>query len=520
MRRRARGRTNEGAEDCIVVIFGASGDLTKRKLLPALSALYRQDLLPERFAVLGVSRSQMSGETFRARVAESVEQYSRDDAIDAEKLREFAQRVHYEPVDTSSAEGYGQLKARLAALDAEYRTGGNCMYYLAMPPRLYEPTAAHLGHSGLNAQGDGTGWKRIVIEKPFGHDLESARALNGDLLKVFHEDQIYRIDHYLGKETVQNVLVFRFSNGIFEPLWNRNYVRYVEITSAEHIGMEGRGAYYDRAGVVRDMVQNHLLQIVGLMAMEPPSSFDADAIRNESLKVFQSLRPLTERQIAENVVRGQYMPSTVRGESLAGYRDEEGVAPDSRTETFVALRFHIDNWRWGGTPFLLRAGKRLPTRVTEVVIHFKPTPHRLLGPETGFPQGRNQLIIRIQPDEGILLRFGMKLPGAGFEVKDVAMDFHYSDLSDTHISEPYERLLLDCMLGDATLYARNDVVEACWAFVDPILEAWEAKPDAKLYGYPAGTWGPKEADALVRGHADQWRHPCKNLAQDGQYCEL
>ncbi|MFQ5808597.1 MAG: glucose-6-phosphate dehydrogenase [Armatimonadota bacterium] len=507
-------------DDCILVIFGASGDLTQRKLLPALFALHRQDLLPKRFAVLGVSRTKMSDESFRGHVAESIERFAGDNGIDARKLREFAQRVHYEPVDTSSAAGYGQLKARLAALHSEYGTAGNCMYYLAMPPRLYEPTAAHLGHSGLNMQGDRTGWKRIVIEKPFGHDLESAQSLNGSLLRTFHEDQIYRIDHYLGKETVQNVLVFRFSNGIFEPLWNRNYVHYVEITSAEHIGMEGRGAYYDRAGVVRDMVQNHLLQIVGLMAMEPPSSFDAHAIRNESLKVFQSLRPLTEREIEENVVRGQYMPSTVRGEPVAGYRDEEGVAADSRTETFVALRFYIDNWRWGGTPFLLRAGKRLPTRVTEVVIHFKPTPHRLLGPETELPRGRNQLIIRIQPDEGILLRFGMKLPGAGFEVKDVAMDFHYSDLSDTHIPEAYERLLLDCMLGDATLYARNDVVEACWAFVDPILKAWEAKPDAKLYGYPAGTWGPKEADALVRGYADQWRHPCRNLAQDGEHCEL
>lgn len=507
-------------DDCILVIFGASGDLTKRKLVPALFDLCCQSLLPERFAILGVSRTELSDDAFRRHMVASVEQYSENKPVDSAKLQEFAKQLHYEALDTSSAEPYGRLRARLSALHSQYRTAGNSLYYLATPPSLYEVIAANLGHSGLSRQGNGSGWTRIIVEKPFGYDLQSARELNKSLLQAFREDQIYRIDHYLGKETVQNVLVLRFANGIFEPLWNRSYIHHVEVTSAEHIGVEGRGGYYDRAGAIRDMVQNHLLQVVGLIAMEPPSSFDANAIRNEALKVFQALRPFTAQECEESVVRGQYMASTIRGEKVRGYREEEDVAPDSRTETYAALKFHIDNWRWGGVPFFVRAGKRLPTRVTEVVIHFKPTPHRLFGPGADMYHGDNELVIRIQPDEGILLRFGLKLPGAVFEVKDVAMDFHYSELSDTYVPSAYERLLLDCMLGDATLYARGDVVEACWAFVDPVLDAYEGNPNLKLYGYPAGTWGPKEADALPREYGEQWRYPCKNLATDGEYCEL
>ncbi|MFQ6098618.1 MAG: glucose-6-phosphate dehydrogenase, partial [Armatimonadota bacterium] len=386
----------------------------------------------------------------------------------------------------------------------------------ATPPSMYEPIAASLSAAGLNREPPPSGWRRIVVEKPFGSDLQSAKALSRSLLEAFEEAQIYRIDHYLGKETVQNLLVFRFANGIFEPLWNRNYVHHVEVTSAESIGVEGRGRYYDGAGALRDMVQNHLLQVVGMVAMEPPSSLEPDAIRNETLKVFQSLRPLSREDCERFVVRGQYAASTIDGKMVPGYRNEDGVAPDSRTETYVALRFFVDNWRWGGVPFYIRTGKRLPTRATEVVVHFKPTPHRLFGSDVEVDHGRNHLVIRIQPDEGILLEFGMKLPGAGFEVKDVAMDFRYADLSDAYVPEPYERLLLDCMLGDQTLFARSDVVEACWEFVTPILNAWKANSQLKPYEYPAGTWGPREADTLLAHQGEAWRNPRSDAPQGGR----
>ncbi|MCB0839387.1 MAG: glucose-6-phosphate dehydrogenase, partial [Bacteroidetes bacterium] len=334
-------------------------------------------------------------------------------------------------------------------------------------------------------------------------------------LTNFHEKQLYRIDHYLGKETVQNLLVTRFSNGIFEPLWNRNYIHHVEITSAEDIGVGDRGGYYDGSGALRDMLQNHLLQLVGMVAMEPPVVVDADATRNEILKVFQSLRPIKEEDVSRFVIRGQYIESVVKGEKIKGYRQEKGVADDSRTPTYVAMKFYIDNWRWGGVPFYIRTGKRLPTRVTEIVIHFKETPHHLFS-----GTGNNQLIIRIQPNEGILVKFGMKIPGAGFRVEQVNMDFHYADLADSYVPSAYERLLLDAMLGDATLYARGDAVEAAWEFVNPILEAWKHDASIPVYGYPAGTWGPEHADDMIEGEDLTWRYPCRNLADDGKYCEL
>ena len=336
------------------------------------------------------------------------------------------------------------------------------------------------------------------------------------MLKYFNEDQIYRIDHYLGKETVQNMLVTRFSNGIFEPLWNHNFIDRVEITSAESLGVEGRGGYYDNSGALRDMLQNHLMQLVGFVAMEPPVVMEADAIRNEIVKVFQSLRPFSENMIFKNVIRGQYTGSVIRNEKFLGYREEPGVDPYSRTETYVALKFYIDNWRWAGVPFYIRTGKKLPTRVTEVVIHFKKVPHNLFG--QSMSTLNNQLIIRIQPDEGILLKFGMKTPGAGFEVQPVNMDFHYSDLSDVNVPSAYERLLLDCMQGDATLYSRGDAVIQAWQFVQPILNAWKTNPEIPIYGYPAGSWGPENADSLITGA--EWRYPCKNLTDDGLYCEL
>jgi glucose-6-phosphate 1-dehydrogenase len=411
------------------------------------------------------------------------------------------------------------LKLKIALKDIEKcdEKCGNYLFYLSMPPDMFSIIAGNLGKVGLSNTDDG--FRRLIVEKPFGYDLESGLELNRRLHEAFDESQIYRIDHYLGKETVQNLLVMRFANGIFEPLWNRNYVHHIEITSAESIGVESRGGYYDGSGALRDMLQNHLLQVVGLTAMEPPSSMDSDAIRNETLKVLQSLKPITEDEVSKHVIRGQYVASHVRGELQPGYREEKGVNPDSRTETFVAMKFFIDNWRWGGVPFYIRTGKRLPTRVTEVVVHFRVAPHTLFQ-QDDFAIPNNQLIIRIQPDEGILIKFGMKLPGAGFNVKTVNMDFHYSELSEVHLPSAYERLIYDAMVGDSTLYARADAVEAAWKFVAPIQQAWKNNPEIKMFGYPAGTWGPENADDLIEEKDISWRYPCKNLADDGNYCEL
>ena len=351
-------------------------------------------------------------------------------------------------------------------------------------------------------------------------DHRSAAELNLALLSHLEEHQVYRIDHYLGKESVQNLLVTRFSNGIFEPLWNRNFIHHVEITAAESLGVGTRGGYYDNSGALRDMLQNHLLQLVGLVAMEPPTVISSDAIRNEVLKVFQSLRPITGNAIRGQVIRGQYMASHVHGEAMTGYRSEEGVPENSRTETFVAMKLYIDNWRWGGVPFYIRTGKRLPTKVSEIVVHFKPSPHKLFSDHEGGTVEGNRLVIRIQPDEGILLKFGMKVQGAGFKVQDANLDFHYKDLSDNYIPEAYQRLLLDCMQGDSTLYTRGDAVEAAWRFVDPVLKAWEEDKSIPLHGYPCGTWGPEIADQMIEGEEYTWRCPSKNLADDGLYCEL
>lgn len=510
----------ERPDNCIMVIFGASGDLTKRKLVPALFNLYRQDLLPEKYAVLGVGRSEFTDDSFRDFMSENVSQFCPEKPVKKTHLNSFCRILHYHKTVSGTYEELTGLKKRLIAMEKGLQTGGNNIFYLSVPPGAYEKIAQQIGIQGLNKKSDESGWSRIVVEKPFGCDLESASRLNADLQRIFREDQIYRIDHYLGKETVQNVLALRFSNGIFEPLWNGKYIEHIEVTSAENMGIENRGSYYDNAGALRDMVQNHILQLVGLIAMEPPPKFDADTVRDETYKVFQSLRPLSPEDIAKNVIRGQYTSSTIRGEEVPGYRQENGVITDSRSETFVAMKFFIDNWRWGGVPFLVRTGKRLPTRVTEVVINFKKTPHYMFSRGGSGDINCNQLVIRIQPDEGILLRIGMKLPGAGYQIKNVGMDFHYSDLADTHIPEAYERLLLDCMLGDATLYARADAVEACWKFVDPVLNEWKNNPDIKVYGYPAGTWGPKEASDLFGDPNIDWRYPCKNLANDGVYCEL
>ena len=511
----------ERPENCILVIFGSSGDLTKRKLVPALFDLYRLDVLPKRFSVLGVGRSKLTNNKFRDRMVKSVNEFSKYDSPDPKQVETFVKLFHYISIDIARGDDFTKLKSKLESLDTKNKYGGNYIYYLAVPPDTYEPIIQRLGSQGLQKENSSlSNWRRLVIEKPFGYDLASALILIKNTRKVFHEDQIYRIDHYLGKETVQNFLVFRFANGIFEPLWNRNYIHHVEVTAAEDIGIENRGKYYETSGALRDMVQNHLLQVLGVIAMESPSSFDSTAVRNETIKVFQSLRKIRPEEVSQFIVRGQYTASVIDGKIIPGYRNEKDVFKVSRTETFAAMKVFVDNWRWGGVPFYIRAGKRLPTRVTEVVIHFKKTPHFLFSEESKHSAGANQLILRIQPNEGIVMKFGLKIPGSGYRIQNVNMDFHYSELADIRIPSAYERLLLDCMLGDPTLYARGDAVEACWKFVDPVLQEWKSNPELKVYGYPAGTWGPKEANTLFQEHGVEWRYPCKNLVDDDMICEF
>ncbi len=499
-------------EPHILIIFGASGDLTKRKLIPALFELYSQQFLPEKFAVLGVSRSELTEQEFRKKMLEFLPSPSQNGG----QTTRFLESLFYQALETSDAMDYYKLKNRLEALENDLSLPSNHIFYLSTPPKLYQVIPKILAETGFNDVS--SGFKRVIIEKPFGTDLASARELNKKLLSFYAEEQLYRIDHYLGKETVQNMLVTRFSNGIFEPIWNQNFIHHVEITSAETLGVEDRGGYYDQSGALRDMVQNHLMQLVGMVAMEPPVVIEANAIRNELLKVFQSIRPIREEDVAKQLFRGQYTQSHIGNELVKGYREESGVNPQSRTETFVAMKFFIDNFRWAGVPFYIRTGKKLPTRVTEVVIHFKTTPHHLFEYQSDNEQINNQLILRIQPDEGILLKIGMKVPGAGFRVQNMNMDFHYHELSNTYLPSAYSRLLLDCMQGDATLYSRSDAVEKAWENIQPILDAWQNNPDIPIYGYPAGTWGPEPVDQLIENST--WRKPCKNLAHDGEYCEL
>lgn len=494
-------------ENSSIVIFGASGDLTHRKLIPALYHLYENHQLADDFAILGVSRTEYSDHAFREKLQKFLVE---NEKVDETILMQFLQHVYYQAIDTKKCEDYALIKARLTELEKQHQTKGNVLFYLSTPPSLYGVIPDCLAQQGLNVEDNG--WKRLVVEKPFGYDLETAIKLDAQLHQSFEEQQIYRIDHYLGKETVQNLLVLRFSNGLFEPLWNRNYIEYVEITGAESIGVEDRGGYYEGSGAMRDMFQNHLLQVLALVAMESPAVINADAMRNEVVKVLQSLHPLDKQDLDKNVVLGQYTESTVRGETLAGYRAEKGVDPESRTETYFALRLAIDNWRWSGVPFYVRTGKRLPTRVTEIVIHFKKTPHPVFSKSA--PE--NKLIIRIQPDEGIVMSFGLKQPGAGFQAKEVSMDFRYDSLQEGNVLTAYERLLLDAIKGDATLFTRSDAVQAAWKFVQPILDYKAGNPT--IHGYACGTWGPEAADNLMsRGRT--WRFPCKNLT-DTNYCEL
>jgi glucose-6-phosphate 1-dehydrogenase len=507
----------ERPANLIIVIFGASGDLTARKLVPAIYSLRLQGMMPQGYAILGIGRTEIRDNEFKQLMHKAVMSYSEEKISNAADVEEFVKDIYYHRMNYDDVSLYEGLVTVLKDLDKKYSAGGNIIFYTATPPNLYGVIAVNLAKVGLAMQNNC--FRRFIIEKPFGYDLESAINLNNKLHEYIDESQIYRIDHYLGKETVQNLLVTRFANGIFEPLWNRNYVERVEVTSAESIGVEERGGYYDQSGALRDMVQNHLLQMVGLTAMEPPSSLDADAIRNEVMKVFQSIQPINEKDVSKQVIRGQYTASVIHGKPVAGYREEKKVPPGSRTETFVAMKFYINNWRWGGVPFFIRTGKRLPTRVTEVVIHFRPTPHHLFRTDP-CKHPDNQLIIRIQPDEGILLKFDMKQPGAGFNVRSVDMDFHYSDLRNARLPSAYERLLSDVMIGDSTLFSRDDEVETAWKFLKPIQEAWKNDPKIKIYGYPAGTWGPENSNSLFGMEGITWRYPCRNLSEAGDYCEL
>ncbi|MDE4016075.1 glucose-6-phosphate dehydrogenase [Glaesserella parasuis] len=484
------------ADNNCIVIFGASGDLTYRKLIPALYNLYKIGRLSEHFSVLGVARSPLTDETFRQKMHDTLVKLEN---ASGDVLEKFCEHLYYQSVNTSDAVDYAKLLPRLDELHDKYGTGGNTLYYLSTPPSLYGVIPECLSAHGLTTEE--FGWKRIIVEKPFGYDIETAKALDIQIHKYFEEHQIYRIDHYLGKETVQNLLVLRFSNGLFEPLWNRNFIDYVEITGAESIGVEDRGGYYDGSGAMRDMFQNHLLQVLAMVAMEPPAIINADSMRDEVAKVLHCLHPLSNDDIKNNLVLGQYTASTINGEEVKGYLQEKGVPEDSNTETYMAVRCQIDNWRWAGVPFYVRTGKRLPARVTEVVIHFKITPHPVFSQNA--PD--NKLIIRIQPDEGISMRFGWKKPGAGFEAKEVSMDFRYADLASPSLLTAYERLLLDAMKGDATLFARTDAVHACWKFVQPILD-YKAER-GRIYEYEAGTWGPSEADKLIAKHGKVWRKP-------------
>ena len=495
-------------DPCVVVIFGASGDLTKRKLLPALFHLEQAGNLPEKFAVVGVARRPLE-QSFAPDMKEGIEEGGGVDKADP-KLDAFVGRISYYAMNFDDAKGYDGLKQHLEQIDQKQATGGNRLFYLATAPEYFSDIIRLLGEHGMaHPEGEAGGqaqapWVRIIIEKPFGHDLESAKALNDEVNKVFHEEQIFRIDHYLGKETVQNILVFRFANGIFENVWNRNYVDHIEITAAESIGIEGRGPFYEKAGALRDVVQNHVMQLLSFVAMEPPISFEAAAVRAEKLKVFRAVKPIH----FADTVRGQYGPGMVDGKPVPGYREEDRVHPRSQTETYAALRLEIENWRWAGVPIYIRAGKRMAKRVTEITIQFKQPPLMLFKDREGqYLSGMKSNIIsmRIQPDEGIALRFEAKVPGPSMHLSPVDMDFCYSTAFGVSTANGYERLLLDAMLGDGTLFAHRDDVEATWALMTPVLEYWAKNPQKDFPNYAAGTWGPPAANALMEMDGRKWR---------------
>jgi glucose-6-phosphate 1-dehydrogenase len=482
-------------DPCVLVIIGATGDLTRRKLFPAIYALAARSLLPERFAIVGVGRSVATDEEFKARMKEAVREFGRD-KLDERIWKRLAAGLNYASLDPMRGGGEDELFRLLARLDAQRGTAGNRVFYLAIPPTAYSIAIEMLGHR----RDESHGWTRLIVEKPFGHDRASARALNEQIMDHFDEDEIYRIDHYLGKETVQNLLALRFANGIFEPIWNRQFVDHVEITVAESLGIEGRAEFYEHAGAIRDVFQNHLLQLVALTAMEPPVDFTADSVRNEKVKVLRAMHPPPAR----DVVRGQYGPGYIDGKPVPGYREEPGVAKNSTTETFVAAKLYVDNWRWADTPFYVRVGKRLPKRETTIAIQFQRAPHPPFAKVAAEGMHPNVLDVHVQPDEGVSLAIGAKVPGQGLMIRTVLMDFLYGGAFRTELPEAYERLILDCLLGDATLFTRADEVDAQWTIVDAIVARWKREnPD--FPNYPAGTWGPPEAERLIERDGREWR---------------
>src|SRR5258707_3778489 len=487
--------TYGGASDpCAIVLFGASGDLAKRKVIPAMFDLAAHNSLGSRYAIVGFARTPMNDDSFRTATSDAAKNMSDIGPVDPAKWEQFASNLSYTHGDYKEQNAYAQLPTRLNELDAQKGLSGNRLFYLSTPPEIYPDIVEQLGRAGLSRPSNAKSWVRIIIEKPFGRDLASAHELNQIVHNVFEEQQVYRIDHYLGKDTVQNLLVLRFGNGIFEPLWNRNYVDHVQITAAETLGVERRGGFYETAGALRDMIQSHVLQLTSLVAVEPPASFDATAVRNEKLKVLQSIRPFDLEMVAQSVVRGQYAGGTVGDKSVLGYREEQNVSPQSRTETFVAARLLIDNWRWANVPVYLRTGKRLAKRTTEIVIQFKRAPHIVFR---GREAEANRLILNIQPDEGISISFGAKRPGTEMSIGNVNMNFSYQEGFGESSRSAYATLVNDCLRGDATLFDRGDSVEAAWALVDPILDVWSAAKTAAVPKYPAGSWGPKESDALL-----------------------
>lgn len=491
---------------CTIIIFGANGDLTKRKLIPALYRLAYERRFPPGMAVLGNSRTPMSDDQFREKMKEATQEFLEDSPFDESLWTDFARGLFYCSGDISDPSSFIALGEKLKAIQGERSTGGNVLFYLSTQPSQYIPVIEGIGHAGIQ---ENPGWTRIVIEKPFGHDLTTSAELNDAVHQVFSEDQVFRIDHYLGKETVQNILAFRFGNGIFEPLWNRRYVNHVQITAAESIGVEGRGSYYQEAGALRDMIQNHLLQVMATVAMEPPPVFEPGAVRDERAKLLRSLRIPRPEEVSEIAVAGQYGPSRIGGEDVPGFRQEHGVDPQSRTETYAAVTFFVENWRWAGVPFYIRSGKRLPKRVTDIAIQFNEAPHSVFADAPVLSRsgrGPNLLILRIQPEEGISLRFRSKQPGAGMRLRPVSMDFNYGTSFGERSPSAYETLLLDVIAGDSTLYTRQDMVEASWKAVQPILDNWgSAKFD--FPNYDAGTWGPGASDQMLARRGHVWRVP-------------
>jgi len=498
-------RVGKQSDPCVMVIFGAAGDLTRRKLVPALYNLAKANLLSPNFAIVGIAHTAMTTEEFRERLSTGIREYA-DGDLDPKLWQWFVERMYYVAAEFDDKQMYAQLGQLLDKIDVEHATHGNFFFYLATSPEFFGPIVEQLAATGLMDEKGGERWRRVIIEKPFGHDLESARALNKQLLQVASETQIYRIDHYLGKETVQNILAFRFANGIFEPIWNRRYIDHVQVSVAETVGMEGRGSYYDRAGALRDMVPNHIMQLISLTAMEPPVSFRADAVRDEQAKILHAIQPLSPEEVLTRTVRGQYGDGEIDGHRVPGYRHEGDVPEDSKTEAFVAMKLAIDNWRWADVPFYLRTGKRMAARHTQIVIQFRRAPFMLFRDTPVENLMPNQLVLHIQPEEGISLRFAAKVPGPTMRLGAVDMNFEYADYFGKQPSTGYERLLHDCMIGDQTLFQRADMVEAGWCVVSPVLDVWRALPPRNFPNYPAGTWGPKEADELLERDNRHWRN--------------